>query len=334
MLLAFTLLAVILLISFQLLSASQNSWKRVSDEAMQFREARLAFEAITRRLKHATLNQYWDYEFNDRGKPVRYTRQSDLHFVSGNLTAVTDLPPSQYPTHGVFFQAPLGYTDTSNLRGLNESLNTWGYFLEFDEHNAETPPFLRNIVEERPRFRLIELRKPTENLDIFSNSEQRRNQSLQDERGWFAEYLTAGNAEQFKRVVAENILALVFTPLYSDTEDNRARPPLPYDYDSRAGLTDPSATAQSTLHTLPPRLRITLVAATETSIQRTGDSNSTPSYVSQSLFTDSNRYDSDLESLRESLQKERIDYQIFSTVIPMRASKWSNPDWVQSSSNG
>ncbi|MEI6399173.1 MAG: hypothetical protein WCO71_10415, partial [Pseudomonadota bacterium] len=89
----------------------------------QFQAARAGFDAMTRNLSQATLNTYWDLDLDPAtGNPNGYRRQSDLHFVIRK--AAQTLPENQffgatdtegkdetiYPTHTIFFQAPIGNT--------------------------------------------------------------------------------------------------------------------------------------------------------------------------------------------------------------------------------
>src|ERR1043165_7333896 len=80
--------AVIVLIFATLLTmtdSTQRLTQSTSAKVEQFREARVAFEAMTRRISQATLNTYWDYQYQTvsqtvGGKtvqvrmPVRYER--------------------------------------------------------------------------------------------------------------------------------------------------------------------------------------------------------------------------------------------------------------------
>ncbi len=91
-------------------NSTAKLWTYTTSRSEQFRSASTAFEAITRRLSQATLNTYWDYD--DPAKPTRYQRQSDLRFIAGNMQTLTGGATKPVrPTHGLFFQAPLGFVD-------------------------------------------------------------------------------------------------------------------------------------------------------------------------------------------------------------------------------
>ncbi|MDQ3623942.1 MAG: prepilin-type N-terminal cleavage/methylation domain-containing protein, partial [Verrucomicrobiota bacterium] len=139
-------LAVIALLSLVLISITGQSsdvWRQARSKIDQFRGARDGFESITRRLSQATLNTYLDY-YDNKGRrrtqanvktfaPTSYGRYSELRFVSGPAEQLLEEATVPRPTHAVFFQAPLGFVeDFAEFRGLDNLINTWGYFLEFN----------------------------------------------------------------------------------------------------------------------------------------------------------------------------------------------------------
>ena len=86
-------LAILLLISAEVIGTVQTTWTSTNARVSQFREARTAFDIITRNLSQATLNTYLDYDNNyltaadpaaaTTTAPTRYERKSDLRFVCG-----------------------------------------------------------------------------------------------------------------------------------------------------------------------------------------------------------------------------------------------------------
>ena len=56
-------LALLLVFMVSITGMVQTTYRRTQGKAEQFREARVAFEAITRRLAQSTLNTYWDYHY-------------------------------------------------------------------------------------------------------------------------------------------------------------------------------------------------------------------------------------------------------------------------------
>ena len=111
LLVSIALITLIALLLSSMTGATASTWRHTTARIEQFRSAETAYESITRRLSQATLNTYWDYD--NPTAPKKYLRQSDLRFISGNMTAgpkklLTAVGPRR-PTHGIFFQAPLGY---------------------------------------------------------------------------------------------------------------------------------------------------------------------------------------------------------------------------------
>ena len=167
----------------------------------QFQSARIAFEAMTRNLSQATLNTYWDLDRDVNKNPVRYRRQSDLHFVSGRAynkasgaappkffggsagSATSTIPESEavFPGHAVFFQAPLGFTSAEtgtgvdaqrNYASLTNLLATIGYYVKWDKDQS-LPGFVSSdpeMIAERYRYRLMEVLQPGETNMVFNNS--------------------------------------------------------------------------------------------------------------------------------------------------------------------
>ena len=81
LLVAVTITAMLLLMVVQVLGSTQRAWKNTRSSVGSFRDARQAFETITRRISQATLNSYWGYD--NPAAPTTYLRQSELHFVCG-----------------------------------------------------------------------------------------------------------------------------------------------------------------------------------------------------------------------------------------------------------
>jgi uncharacterized protein (TIGR02599 family) len=145
---------------------------------------------MTRRLGQATLNAYWrafESDMNSEQANLRFRRQSDLQFLSGpteriftagsEIQGLTQPVEEAYPTHAVFFQAPLGfteYTETENgaelrkFRPLDNLLTGCGYFIEYGP-DPDVPEFLvdNDQIPTRHRFRLMEMTVPAERLNIF-----------------------------------------------------------------------------------------------------------------------------------------------------------------------
>ncbi len=204
MLVSTALVAVIMLLLLSTVDSTQRLWQRTTAKATQFQAARNGFEAMTRRMSQATLNTYWSAYDPDRknvAAEFRYRRRSELQFMSGPTMRIfgsplignlNPEPELAYPTHAVFFQAPLGYTEegldeTKGVRqfaGADSLLSACGYFLEFGD-DPERPDFLTEInYPPKYRSRLMELSVPAERLTVYDRPEtpegSRIDQDLQD----------------------------------------------------------------------------------------------------------------------------------------------------------
>jgi len=216
-----------------------DMWRRSSAKIEQFQQARRGFESMTRRLSQATLNTYFDYDYDtteegkpDRSKPPKgYKRQSELRFRSGQAaTLIGSDAQILRPTHAVFFQAPLGFVDDdagtgnakANHKPLNNLLNTWGYFLEVNDDSKLVPQFIKGTLPERVRSRLVEVMEPSEYLHMDNPSTDKDgnifDKNYDDPRflNWFRAPVTQGT---HVRVLSENILALVILPRLTQQDE-------------------------------------------------------------------------------------------------------------------
>lgn len=342
MLTSTAILAMIIIACMTSLGTLQRSFVQSRSKVDQFREARVAFELISRNLAQATLSSYWDYYFTETqsnvppasgsGAPAAYIRQSDLHFVSGRAAALlgADGAANTTPGHAVFFQAPLGLTqDGSSLGSL---LNARGYAVKFLSDEAGRPPFInRDVIPVKHRYRLVEFRPPAEKVAGITDG----NTIYAKPDTWYKHNLTSS-----MRVVADNILLLILSPRVSDQQLSGVSPwaiAPQYRYNSAdpdnrtdaveslALRTDGSA-AQGTQHLLPPIVNVTLVAADEVSLQRwIGIRGSEPVDILQesgATFYDASLYDSDLARLSDYLLKQKLNYYIFNAAVPLRNARW------------
>lgn len=202
------LIALLMLLLLGTVDQTQNVWKRTTAKVAQFQASRAAFEAMNRRMSQATLNTYYrptDTASGNSKAEYLFRRQSELQFISGHvsdattpsgripgiftanpsITGLTRPPERAYPTHGVFFYAPLGITEepgltgfeaTRRFRGLDAMLTACGYFIEYgdDPWRPKVLPLATDTepgVPPRIRFRLIELSVPAEELMIYKRSD-------------------------------------------------------------------------------------------------------------------------------------------------------------------
>jgi uncharacterized protein (TIGR02599 family) len=282
LLVSMTFLVILMLVVSQVVGIVQRTWVRSNSRVSQFREARTAFDVLTRTLSQATLNTYWDNEFDPlstdaAGQEVKrarnYIRQSELQFISGPTAQVLDGAPGgagNYPGHAVFFQAPLGITrlvaatgSQTNTENMVNLLCGRGYFVEWGDDLSFRPPFLSglNTVPPRSRLRLMEYSPTAEMNRIYDSSLRPLVDTLtgtNNGKRWFNEGTHAAltsvvqasetvATRAFTRPVAENILALVISPQV-ETTGNASAPPYSiapqYLYDSTL-TTNPGATASS-----------------------------------------------------------------------------------------
>ncbi len=329
---AVAVMSVLMVIVFSVVADTSKVWRRSTEKIEAFQDARNAFQLLTRSLSQATLNVYYDY-FDSAGKTLadyqrsndfsslgsfkarNYGRQSELSFQVGPSSAfgVPDAPPFG---QALFFQAPVSQTeDEASYGGMGSLLNACGYFVQFDSaaDALDLPPHVRTTQgDPRYRYRLMQMIVPTEDNEIYSAPGT----------GWFSNHFDEA------QVAAENIVALIVQARYPD-------PALPgsttraYRYDSRAGAgTDPQS---ASANQLPPVVLVTMVAIDETSAERLGSgSSSEPSQLTSAFagkFTSVASYEDDLDSLKVALNAVQppIDYRVFSSAVPIRASKWSSP---------
>lgn len=259
LLVSMTFLVILMLVVTQVVGIVQRTWVRSNSRVSQFREARTAFDVMTRALSQATLNTYWDNEFDPlrtdaAGQQVKrarnYIRQSELQFISGPTTQVLTGAAgeaSSYPGHAVFFQAPLGITRLSAATGTETNTENMvnllcgrGYFVEWGDDQSFRPPFLSslNSVPTRQRLRLMEY-SPTAEMNRIYDSTLRplvdSQTGVNNGKRWFNEGEFAAlnsviiNSETattraFTRPVAENILALIISPQIETTGNTSVQP--------------------------------------------------------------------------------------------------------------
>ena len=333
------LIAVIALLLVTMTNSTAATWRYTTGRIEQFRGADTAFEAMTRRLSQATLNTYWDYEYpnNDRAKPPsKYVRQSDLRFITGSMTnpnvsvqkrLLTTTAPRR-PTQGVFFQAPLGYVDdATNFSGLDNLLNTWGYYVEFRDETLARPAFVTQPA--RYRYRLMELMQPSNSLSIYNYTSGKA--ATYTAKDWFTAALPtsavapiAGATPLLVHALADNVIALVVLPRLSKKDETSTGKTLSkdYSYDSTSTNTDADINPKSQL---PPIVQVTLVAIDENSAARMANGVTPPALDAtlDAIFLDSTKFDADLVTLQKSLTDQRISYRVFTSNVSIRGAKWS-----------
>ncbi len=324
MLVSMAILSVIMVSASMILKTTQEVWTTSWERTSQFRDARLAFEQISRNLSQSTLNTYWDYDYSGSnaktGVPEEYRRNSELHFFTDATSRFME--SREAVTHAVFFQAPLGYTRDESYRRLDGLLNGLGYFVEYTDNEFGKPQFLvarEKSKNSRWRFRLMEFQPPTEYNAVYE-ADEAGGDSTEKIREWFsAEQITA-----YKRPLVDNIIALIISPQLSRTpgvsKTNALRIAPLYRYDSR------NPANPDTLNVLPPLVKITLVAIDEEAairLESTTQPGEIPRLVQTQWFKEAKNYEKDLEALKQSLTDRSLNHRVFSTTVAIRSAKWS-----------
>lgn len=299
-----TFLVVLMLVVSQVIGIVQRTWVRANSRVSQFREARQAFDTLTRSISQATLNNYWDNEFTTSGTDAagqqislakEYFRQSELQFICGPTSKVVPGATGNaqnYPGHAVFFQAPLGIASlvaTAGPGGAGLPVNTEnmvnllcgrGYFVEWGSDASFRPAFLdklNNAVPVRSRLRLMEYSPTAEKNRIYDTTLRPITSHSME---WYQDVLNTevqsatetAQTRAFTRPIAENIIALVISPQVEVTGNTSVVPYAiapQYIYDStlkiNPGASPINASPQGTQHLLPPLLKVSMIALDERS---------------------------------------------------------------------
>ena len=127
------IIGLIMLVLVQMTNQISGTWRSTTEKIEKFRKRRDGFEAMTRRLSQATLNQSWEY-LDSTGQPPASTILNDTKFIPVSYGRASSLcfasAPTSYsnggnsffgsdttvrPGDAVFFQAPFGTVAGSDL---------------------------------------------------------------------------------------------------------------------------------------------------------------------------------------------------------------------------
>lgn len=353
LLVSMTILAAMLLMFVGILDQTQKSWDYAQGQISQFREARLAFDIITKNLSQATLNAYYDQVDlepapDGDGIPERFEIKSELHFK----TLHADQLPiaGDKPGHALFFQAPLGVSRERDYATLSNLLNARAYYVVYNSDKDFRPTFLQSYgIPERWRYRLMEYIPPTEENYIYADAAEDADRGgfnpatdLMFDK-WWKDSKRLNNSD-FNRPLAENVVALIFSPREPvadvlaatdpDLADRRSveRIAPNFSYDSE----DPPKDSPHFKHLLPPLMKVTMVAIDETSALRFEGADGGKAapymqkYIKGNWMKTAVDYESDLQTLTETFDDAtrndagvQIRYKIFSSTIAIVGSKWS-----------
>jgi len=324
-----TVIVMILLLILASVTTQINTmWRYANGRTEQFRQAREAFDGIVRRISQATLNTYWDYD--DPLAPTNYVRQSELRFISGPMSVIAGNPPggARWPTHGIFFQAPLGAAQPgqTDLSGLNSLLNTWGYFIEFGSDAAFRPAILDGRVEPRFRFRLFQFIEPADQMLLYKETSGqdatgKPRAALYNGTEWFRTGLAKADASRPVHLLGSNIIALVILPKLSGQEDPTGRALAPdYLYDTTVSRPSPGINPRNQL---PPLVQITMVVLDDASAARLENGSTMPDFGLDTLFGNAASLEDDIASLEGNLRDQHLSYRIFTATVALKEAKWS-----------
>lgn len=326
---AMGILSILMLMMTVLLERVQKSWRYSESRISQFREARVAFDLMTKNIGQASLNTYLALEDSDNdGLFDGYFRTSELHFITLDASSINAGGTQTLVGQGIFFQAPLGFS--GEYRNLNNLFNGRGYFVAFGSDKNFRPSFVDSA--ERYRFRLMEFRPPAESNQVFHDGgKERSTDQPQQFTEWFrqAAGVGEGSFEEHLNPLAENIIALIVAP--RDSLENAAdargetysKIAPNYSFDSNDQDPGFSGYAQQ----VPPLVRVTMVAIDEAAATRLEDGTAMPLDLTapfDGLFRRTESYSSDVEQLSEELNRLQINHKVFSSLVMLRSAKWSS----------
>jgi uncharacterized protein (TIGR02599 family) len=300
MLVAMAVLAILMLLAFQMISQTSGIWISSNSKMSQSREARVAFNSIVLRLSQATVDQYYGYEYQNVGTASAVTniptypiiRRSELGFISGVATNILSgtstavLTSANCPAHAVFFVAPLGIVKTTATYGhLPSLLNVCGYYIQWSNKDLDCPyvgsttfagPLPATAASANYRFRLMQFVQPSEYMSVysqtipFSASNTNGNYAvgfpspLVTPPAWQITALnnspTTGGISQ----LAKNVIGLFLLPAMSSTDGSGGIAP-GFLYNSQTvGSPGPATTS---VNRVPPVMRVVMYTIDEKSAQ-------------------------------------------------------------------
>ncbi len=324
---AMGILSVLMLMMTVLLDQVQKSWRYSENRIGQFREARVAFDIMTKNIGQAAMNTYYDLiDTDEDNSPDEYVKTSELHFATMEASKIGGSTDATLTGHAIFFQAPLGFS--TRFRNLNNLFNGRGYFVAHGSDIRFRPSFVKS--EPKYRYRLMEFRPPAESNQIFEDGiEEREADQPQAFTKWYNQTGSAGDGsfEEFLNPLAENIVTLVIAPRDSievaDGDRKETHSEIAPDY-----FFDSNTIIKKYAQQVPPLVRVTMVALDESNaVQLQAQSGAEqPSEVVSALnglFKKTDEYDADVIKMVDALNEERINHKVFSTLVMLRSAKWS-----------
>jgi uncharacterized protein (TIGR02599 family) len=325
MLVSTVILVIIMGIVFSMTEQTSNIWKGTSNKIEGFRNARAAFDAMTRTISQVTLNTYYDYQDStgtwssiSKNPPATYARRSDLEFTCGQgstligSTYVNGTSTYTPVTHSLFFQAPLGW---SNVYATQQRLlNACGFYVAYGP-DPNVPPYLSGLAPHY-RYRLMQFLQPSENLAVYE---------YPSATTWFTQPISGTYDPASNFVLAENVIALVIWPKSAGDLATTTSLTSNYSYDTR--------TTGITFNQLPPIVDVTMVSIDEASAIRLGNPSTPPNStvgLTSTLFTAAtyptsgqNQLQIDLGTMESTLNAAHLNYHVFQTEVAIGGAKWS-----------
>ena len=329
-LVSMVILAMMMLIITTVISQAQRSWKAASSKVSQFREARLAFDTITRTLRQASLDSHRTLMYGNETfsteplqPPDGSGRTAHLGIKFGMASNLVDGGGSSslLPGHAVVFQAPLGKTamgegTDTDISGLKNLLCVRGYFVEFGTDASFLPKELVSRLQPRYRYRLYEYQPNTENNTVYN---------ISNGQGWTS--IRKDDAKNTLRPIADNILMLGFAVSFALPSGSEPRlagssVSLEYNYDSY------NAPSDAMKHRLPRYVQVFMIAMDEESATRLAQIHNTspPDSVRSSgaTFTNPSQLygeSGDLARVRAYMDSQRLNYRIFNSSVLIMGSE-------------
>ena len=338
--------ALLAAVLFALLAHFTENVRATRSTAEGLETAQRAFETLTRRIGQATLNSYWE-SYVVSGTLRRYQRISELRFACGPMQAGAnplDDPRAaaqrMCPGHGIFFQATTGLTGVTpdpTLPGLENLLNTWGYFVEAGPDDLKAPAILPpDAARRRIAPRLMELREPTQQLCLYRHTSGNGNKYAGFE--WFRTPLAD---RALVRTVAENIAALIIQPKLTVQETERLLPGESEEgrdaflapqlfYHSATAPPPAIEPARNMRHRLPATVEITMVALDAATVARLYQPGELDPLKLRDAFFNARTLRAELQldpaqpgfdSLESRLIAARANYRLFTATVPIRAAQ-------------
>lgn len=306
-LVATAVLALLLGITLATFNQTIATLGQASSKASSFQTARTAFDLMSKTISQATLNTYWDY-YDASG--ARRMEANATNFIPASYKRASDLPfvIQQNDIHGqcVVFSAPESRDVSSSKQGAQGLLNLCSYAVRFGSDQSFRPSSYAGSISYR--YRLMQAVQPRDNgVKVFSNTG--------------TNWISGVTAKELP--IAANVIALIIWPRLSPLEDTvGTNLSTNYQYDSLSG-------SALQLAQLPPVLQVTMVVIDEATANRLITGSTPPADIENALkknnrFHDVTQYDTDLKGLQADLLKAGIKYELFTTTIPIRESKWSN----------